>query len=143
MGLFCEYMRGFFVGFLIGTDVILRFRFESVNSAEKCIQSLRRFRNLHPTFSKVRFGSIYPGFDADFFFFRFARLQQVHKIPGLPYTQTGPAWEQDPSVTGSGSGHRNAGDDSGAYGSSGSGQTFKTKMEKYHDPNSTNLYMEG
>ncbi|KAK7436048.1 hypothetical protein VKT23_019351 [Stygiomarasmius scandens] len=94
--------------------------FESVDSAEKCIQSLRRFRNLHPTFSK-----------------------QVHKIPGLPFTQTGPAWEQDPSVTGSGSGHRNAGDESGAYGSSGSGQTFKTKMEKYHDPNSTNLYMEG
>jgi RNA recognition motif-containing protein len=28
--------------------------FETIDSAEKCIQSLRRFRNLHPTFSKVR-----------------------------------------------------------------------------------------
>ncbi|KAJ3921957.1 hypothetical protein F5877DRAFT_12124, partial [Lentinula edodes] len=27
--------------------------FETVEAAEKCIQSLRRFRNLHPTFSKV------------------------------------------------------------------------------------------
>ncbi|KAJ3906676.1 hypothetical protein F5879DRAFT_773257, partial [Lentinula edodes] len=26
--------------------------FETVEAAEKCIQSLRRFRNLHPTFSK-------------------------------------------------------------------------------------------
>ncbi|KAJ3932355.1 MAG: hypothetical protein NXY57DRAFT_894369 [Lentinula lateritia] len=39
--------------------------FETVEAAEKCIQSLRRFRNLHPTFSK-----------------------QSHKIPGLPYTQS-------------------------------------------------------
>lgn len=28
-------------------------RFETVDAAEKCIQSLRRFRNLHPMFSKV------------------------------------------------------------------------------------------
>ena len=29
-------------------------RFAKLDSAEKCIQSLRRYRNLHPTFSKVR-----------------------------------------------------------------------------------------
>jgi hypothetical protein len=29
------------------------FRFETVEAAEKCIMSLRRYRNLHPTFSKV------------------------------------------------------------------------------------------
>ncbi|KAF5350793.1 hypothetical protein D9758_010351 [Tetrapyrgos nigripes] len=88
--------------------------FVTVEAAEKCIQSLRRFRNLHPTFSK-----------------------QVHKIPGLPYTQTGPTWEQDSTVTNTGSGHRAAG------ASVGSGQTFKSKMEKFSDPNSTNVYMEG
>ncbi|THU96213.1 hypothetical protein K435DRAFT_101959 [Dendrothele bispora CBS 962.96] len=92
--------------------------FETVDSAEKCIQSLRRFRNLHPTFSR-----------------------QAHKIPGLPYTQSGPTWQQDASVTGSGSGHRNAGSPD-AY-DPGSGHTFKSKMEKFHDPNSTNLYIEG
>ncbi|KAK2465106.1 hypothetical protein APHAL10511_002914 [Amanita phalloides] len=37
--------------------------FETVEAAEKCIMSLRRYRNLHPTFSK-----------------------QVHKIPGITYT---------------------------------------------------------
>ncbi|KIY43917.1 hypothetical protein FISHEDRAFT_67676 [Fistulina hepatica ATCC 64428] len=36
--------------------------FETMTAAEKCIQSLRRYRNLHPTFSK-----------------------QVHKIPGTNY----------------------------------------------------------
>ncbi|KAJ3983792.1 hypothetical protein F5890DRAFT_1412978 [Lentinula detonsa] len=65
--------------------------FETVDAAEKCIQSLRRFRNLHPTFSK-----------------------QSHKIPGMPYTQ---------STTGE--------------------LSFKTKMERLQDPNSTNLYIEG
>ncbi|KAF8632696.1 hypothetical protein AX15_001749 [Amanita polypyramis BW_CC] len=38
--------------------------FETVEAAEKCIMSLRRYRNLHPTFSK-----------------------QVHKIPGISYAQ--------------------------------------------------------
>ena len=28
-------------------------RFASVDAAEKCIESLRKFRNLHPSFSKV------------------------------------------------------------------------------------------
>ncbi|KAF8655598.1 hypothetical protein AX16_003019 [Volvariella volvacea WC 439] len=38
--------------------------FETVDAAERCITSLRRYRNLHPTFSK-----------------------QIHKIPGTPYAQ--------------------------------------------------------
>lgn len=41
--------------------------FSKLDSAEKCIQSLRRYRNLHPTFSK-----------------------QVHKIPGTPYAAPKP-----------------------------------------------------
>ncbi|KAI0342290.1 hypothetical protein BDW22DRAFT_1440088 [Trametopsis cervina] len=36
--------------------------FGSVDAAEKCIESLRKYRNLHPSFSK-----------------------QIHKIPGTPY----------------------------------------------------------
>ncbi|OCH93898.1 hypothetical protein OBBRIDRAFT_237963 [Obba rivulosa] len=36
--------------------------FESVDAAEKCIETLRKYRNLHPSFSK-----------------------QIHKIPGTPY----------------------------------------------------------
>ncbi|KAF5349254.1 hypothetical protein D9756_009432 [Leucocoprinus leucothites] len=39
--------------------------FEDVESAERCILSLRKYRNLHPTFSK-----------------------QIHKIPGTIYAQT-------------------------------------------------------
>ncbi|KAK0444569.1 uncharacterized protein EV420DRAFT_1574570 [Desarmillaria tabescens] len=70
---------------------------------KKCIQSLRRFRNLHPTFSK-----------------------QVHKIPGTTYAQA-------PSISSSHSASSvDHGDDS-----------FKAKMERLHDPNSTNLYIEG
>ncbi|KAF8157126.1 hypothetical protein B0H34DRAFT_798438 [Crassisporium funariophilum] len=38
--------------------------FETIDAAEKCIISLRRYRNLHPTFSK-----------------------QIHKIPGTTYAQ--------------------------------------------------------
>ncbi|KAK0217402.1 hypothetical protein EDD85DRAFT_372732 [Armillaria nabsnona] len=78
--------------------------FETIDAAEKCIQSLRRFRNLHPTFSK-----------------------QVHKIPGTTYAQA-------PSISSS---HSASSVDHGDDGS------FKAKMERLHDPNSTNLYIEG
>ncbi|KAJ3761157.1 hypothetical protein EV360DRAFT_5930, partial [Lentinula raphanica] len=77
--------------------------FETVDAAEKCIQSLRRFRNLHPTFSK-----------------------QSHKIPGMPYTQSAGR------AIIAGGGKNQAGD-----------LSFKTKMERLQDPNSTNLYIEG
>lgn len=30
-------------------------RYESVDAAEKCIEALRKYRNLHPSFSKVAF----------------------------------------------------------------------------------------
>ncbi|KAJ3793326.1 hypothetical protein GGU11DRAFT_732017 [Lentinula aff. detonsa] len=99
--------------------------FETVDAAEKCIQSLRRFRNLHPTFSK-----------------------QSHKIPGMPYTQStvqsGWTFENE---------NENDNMPSLAHGASGrlfvanKNQTgelsFKTKMERLQDPNSTNLYIEG
>ncbi|KAG7448383.1 uncharacterized protein BT62DRAFT_703275 [Guyanagaster necrorhizus] len=77
--------------------------FETIDAAEKCIESLRRFRNLHPTFSK-----------------------QVHKIPGTAYARA-------PSIS---SGHS-------ASSVHGDDDSFKSKMERLHDPNSTNLYMEG
>ncbi|KAJ4482599.1 hypothetical protein J3R30DRAFT_3369576 [Lentinula aciculospora] len=97
--------------------------FETVEAAEKCIQSLRRFRNLHPTFSK-----------------------QSHKIPGMPYTQSslqnGWTHEHDngPSLAHGASSFV-------AGGGAGKNQTselsFKVKMERLQDPNSTNLYIEG
>ncbi|RDB27564.1 hypothetical protein Hypma_003856 [Hypsizygus marmoreus] len=92
--------------------------FETVEAAEKCILSLRRYRNLHPTFSK-----------------------QAHKIPGsfsqlnLHLENDTPPdsvsasslaeWEQEHS--------RDVGEDA----------SFKAKMEALHDVTSTNLYMEG
>lgn len=92
-------------------------RFENLASAEKCIESLRKYRNLHPSFSKVSarsFISSQPTFTN-------TDLQQVHKIPGTAYasvpssisTNTGPA------------------------------DSFKAKMEQLGDRSSTNLYMEG
>ncbi|KIK70028.1 hypothetical protein GYMLUDRAFT_67285 [Collybiopsis luxurians FD-317 M1] len=97
--------------------------FETVEAAEKCIQSLRgRFRNLHPTFSK-----------------------QSHKIPGMPYTQmssqSGWSHENDsgPSLA-HGAGERMTVD---GNAKNQNGETFKVKMERLQDPNSTNLYIEG
>lgn len=63
-------------------------------------------------------------------------LQQVHKIPGIAYTQL-PSFPSDLSN-----------DDpelSNKWGQNGSDgdMTFKEKMESLHDPASTNLYMEG
>ncbi|KAG2003210.1 rCop c3 [Coprinopsis cinerea AmutBmut pab1-1] len=48
--------------------------FETIEAAERCIASLRRYRNLHPTFSK-----------------------QVHKIPGTVYAQVKQATPSDSS----------------------------------------------
>jgi hypothetical protein len=36
-------------------DFFLGCRFDSVDSADMCIEALRKYRNLHPSFSKVRF----------------------------------------------------------------------------------------
>ncbi|KAG6863567.1 hypothetical protein C0991_005021, partial [Blastosporella zonata] len=88
--------------------------FEKVGDAEKCIVSLRRYRNLHPTFSK-----------------------QAHKIPGTRpappldiHLDTPPSWD----------GASEPGED-GLVG--GGSAAFKAKMESLHDRASTNLYMEG
>ncbi|KAF9058477.1 hypothetical protein BDP27DRAFT_1275017, partial [Rhodocollybia butyracea] len=98
--------------------------YETVEAAEKCIQSLRRFRNLHPTFSK-----------------------QSHKIPGMPYTQSSESqsgWTHEsdngPSLA-YGTGDRPM--DGGASKNQNSEVSFKNKMERLQDPNSTNLYIEG
>ncbi|KAA1473141.1 hypothetical protein DENSPDRAFT_224517 [Dentipellis sp. KUC8613] len=54
--------------------------FETIDGAEKCIESLRRYRNLHPSFSK-----------------------QIHKIPGTSYaalaSSTSGALSPSPSVS--------------------------------------------
>ncbi|KAF8338669.1 hypothetical protein F5887DRAFT_1236013 [Amanita rubescens] len=77
--------------------------FETVEAAEKCIISLRRYRNLHPTFSK-----------------------QVHKIPGIAYTQLPPPQDLPSSDSAL----------SPKWGQKGSEDemSFKEKMESLHDP---------
>ncbi|KAJ7661156.1 hypothetical protein B0H17DRAFT_1212343 [Mycena rosella] len=92
-------------------------RFETIASAEKCINSLRRYRNLHPTFSKV------------------------HKIPGTMYSQPRPASDHAASVTPSASSLAGWEQESAGDGSADS--TFKAKMERLADKQSTNLYIEG
>lgn len=138
--------------------------FETIGSAEKCINSLRRFRNLHPSFSK-----------------------QVHKIPGTQFnhsspliasanlpsmesfntnTSSVPASQSCASSISSGtsffSGTNSAivtstdenvlsGASVGGGGSSVAGSedrdaekaVFRAKMERLKDANSTNLYIEG
>ncbi|PPQ78268.1 hypothetical protein CVT25_011727 [Psilocybe cyanescens] len=92
--------------------------FETVEAAERCIISLRRYRNLHPTFSK-----------------------QIHKIPGTTYAQgsipPAASWEGPGLCTGVDSTEGSTTDSLGADAS------FKAKMESLQDPTSTNLYMEG
>ncbi|KAJ6613162.1 hypothetical protein B0H10DRAFT_2222476 [Mycena sp. CBHHK59/15] len=89
--------------------------FESIASAEKCINSLRRYRNLHPTFSK-----------------------QVHKIPGTMYSQPRPAAsDHTPSASSL------AGWEQESAGDGSADSTFKAKMERLADRQSTNLYIEG
>ncbi|KAL5498713.1 hypothetical protein ACEPAH_2068 [Sanghuangporus vaninii] len=135
--------------------------FDSVDSADRCIETLRKYRNLHPSFSK-----------------------QIHKIPGTPYasgTITLPPSSSLPSLTSQSTlstmasfpsmsstlvtsgttsslkslsppfkkfNHRTGESVSTASGSDFSGRdfkdmTFREKMERLKDEKSTNLYMEG
>ncbi|KAH9477570.1 Sporulation-specific protein 5 [Psilocybe cubensis] len=92
--------------------------FETVEAAERCIVSLRSYRNLHPTFSK-----------------------QIHKIPGTTYAHgslpSSSSWEGPGLRSGTNS---SEGSSTGALSADAS---FKAKMESLQDPTSTNLYMEG
>ncbi|KAF4616707.1 hypothetical protein D9613_008372 [Agrocybe pediades] len=91
--------------------------FETIDAAERCIVSLRRYRNLHPTFSK-----------------------QIHKIPGTTYAgapSQSSSWEGQALVS---DGSSRGGSLNGELSSEAS---FKAKMESLQDPTSTNLYMEG
>ncbi|THH04357.1 hypothetical protein EW145_g5589 [Phellinidium pouzarii] len=132
--------------------------FGSIDSAERCIETLRKYRNLHPSFSKDE--------------------QQVHKIPGTPYASgvitlppvgSLPSLSTQPSLSSMSSfpsmastlvssasianasasikdrGHRTAESISTTSGSefSGKDMPFREKMEKLKDARSTNLYMEG
>lgn len=62
--------------------------------------------------------------------------QQVHKIPGIAYTQLSSLpsdlLNDDPELSNKWGQNDSDGD-----------MTFKEKMESLHDPASTNLYMEG
>ncbi|KAJ2922630.1 hypothetical protein H1R20_g14456, partial [Candolleomyces eurysporus] len=87
--------------------------FETVEAAERCIIALRRYRNLHPTFSK-----------------------QIHKIPGTIYAQVNTNMQgSDEDTSGYHWDGSNVVDDEEA--------SFKARMEALADPTSTNLYMEG
>lgn len=92
------------------------FSFESVDSAEKCIESLRKYRNLHPSFSKVCSPAIFLMAQAD------DGLQQIHKIPGTAYANVPAAARSAATVDPT---------------------SFKSKMDRLKDQGSTNLYMEG
>ncbi|CAK5282507.1 unnamed protein product [Mycena citricolor] len=94
--------------------------FEEVAAAARCIEVLRKYRNLHPTFSK-----------------------QVHKIPGTVYATVSSHHgdehsQNDQSLhTGGSVGASSEWDDVSATDS------FKAKMERLADRTSTNLYIEG
>nr|GAT51866.1 predicted protein [Mycena chlorophos] len=95
--------------------------FDTIAAAERCINALRRYRNLHPTFSK-----------------------QVHKIPGTIYAhaRTTPSGS---SQTGSSSrdGNSSLNGWEQEEGSTSGDSTFKARMERLSDKSSTNLYIEG
>ncbi|KAF7293466.1 hypothetical protein MIND_01124300 [Mycena indigotica] len=90
--------------------------FDTIASAECCINSLRRCRNLHPTFSK-----------------------QVHKIPGTIYahTRTAPVFQSASASfrTGNSSLH-------GWEGSASRDSSFTARMERLSDKSNTNLYTQ-
>ncbi|KAH8822142.1 hypothetical protein DL96DRAFT_1714496 [Flagelloscypha sp. PMI_526] len=91
--------------------------FDAIDSAERCINSLRRYRNLHPTFSKV------------------------HKIPGTQYgTSVSSPAELASLTTSATMAEINHAWDRESLQSFGRAETFK---ELLADPSSTNLYIEG
>jgi hypothetical protein len=112
------------------------YRFASVEAAERCIIALRQYRNLHPTFSKVRFLLSLALMYLSFRTLTNERLQQIHKIPGTIYAQVNTNMQ---GSDGNSSGYHWDGsdvfDDEEA--------SFKARMEALADPTSTNLYMEG
>ncbi|KAF7329103.1 hypothetical protein MKEN_00170800 [Mycena kentingensis (nom. inval.)] len=90
--------------------------FEDIAAAERCIEKLRQYRNLHPTFAK-----------------------QAHKIPGTIYAHPRPA----PASTSESSGNASSVHGWEQEGSLSGDSTFKEKMERLSDKRSTNLYIEG
>lgn len=129
-------------------------RFESVDAAEKCIESLRRYRNLHPSFSKVcplPLSHRASTFNAPY-------LQQVHKIPGTHYASTStsasastntataeaPAWRRPAHSSSASSDIHDLRAPSEAQShSSEELASFRARMERLGDQQSTNLYIEG
>lgn len=99
-------------------------RFGSVDAAEKCIETLRKYRNLHPSFSKVstHLNFARSGIDS------IIPSQRVHKIPGTTYASS----HADQSVP-----------NTDSIPDDNESDTFKSRMERLHDTSSTNLYMEG
>ena len=113
---------------------------------------MRRYRNLHPTFSKV------PALPSLFVYARtYSKLQQIHKIPGTAYASSSSSLSASPTAHvrglatqgGDWDAERELGrQEEGAlefpFSTTTDGDAnFKAKMEALHDPTSTNLYMEG
>ena len=113
---------------------------------------MRRYRNLHPTFSKV------PSLPSLFVYARtYSKLQQIHKIPGTAYASSSPQSSTSPTAhvrglaTQGGDwdaerelGRQEEGEMEFPFSTTTDGDAnFKAKMEALHDPTSTNLYMEG
>lgn len=120
-------------------------RFDDIASAERCINSLRRYRNLHPTFSKVCALFGFSNVPAD----ERRLLQQVHKIPGTVYSHVRPAHGSASASASASSDHgRGAasslnGWEQESEGANSGDSTFKARMERLADRASTNLYIEG
>ncbi|KAJ7053651.1 hypothetical protein C8F01DRAFT_1064523 [Mycena amicta] len=96
--------------------------FDTIAAAERCINSLRRYRNLHPTFSK-----------------------QVHKIPGTVYaaSRSAPSSQHNTSSASSREGNSSLQGWEQEEDSANGDPTFKARMERLADKSSTNLYIEG
>ncbi|KDQ60415.1 hypothetical protein JAAARDRAFT_67957 [Jaapia argillacea MUCL 33604] len=98
--------------------------FETADAAERCIDALRRYRNLHPSFSK-----------------------QVHKIPGTVFAAvnppTGGISTQGSDLSSSGSVFDDYGRDPREMRVGEDASSFKARMERLKDGSSTNLYIEG
>ncbi|KAJ6613143.1 hypothetical protein B0H10DRAFT_2436594 [Mycena sp. CBHHK59/15] len=104
---FTRHMAG---GMETGYGFVL---YETVDSAEKCIQALKRYVDLHPSFSKV------------------------HTVPRLMHSPNSPSLSSAPSTSSPGPPEQK---DSGQQIP---GLSFKDRMARLHDETSTNLYIEG
>jgi hypothetical protein len=104
-------------------------RFESIDSAEKCIETLRKYRNLHPSFSKIHVFLLRSSFLSP----ASLPFSKTRKIPGTSYGSLSTNLHSQSSLSSFSEGDF---EDEGV-------DSFKARMEKLKDEASTNLYVEG